>query len=393
MPRIRKGTEVERNGKWYARVRYTTSDGKRKDIWLPATNKSQASELVQKKLHELKTVGEQSIDGDKVKFADLAKIYKEKKLVPARYVGERKVAGLRNYKTPQGFLIPLTKYFGSKRIKAITFSHIEEYKLMRLTTPTKQGQRQIASVNRELEVLRAMLRFAVREGWLIRSPFEMGASLISKADEVRRERVLTHDEEQRLLEACGERIVTYKRCGKEIMARDKGKQRPHLRALIVAALDTGMRRGKLFKLQWGDVDCETRSIKIRAMNSKTARPRMLPMTPRLQSELEKLRQAASDSDANLVFGIHDTVKRSWKSLCNAAEIEGLRFHDLRHTAITRIVQAGIPSAIVMKLSGHTQHATFARYVNPDARIITSAADALAAYNALQKAQEVIETVN
>ena len=374
MPRIRKGTEVERNGKWYARVRYTAADGKRKDIWLAANNKTHASELVQKKLHELKTVGEQAIDGDKIKFAELADLYKEKKLVPAKYVGERKVAGLRNYKSPLGFLSALNDYFGHRRIKSITFSDIEEYKVMRLNKPTKRGQRQIASVNRELELLRAILKFAIREGWLIRSPFEMGAHLISKSDETRRERVLSHDEEKRLLNACVGRCA-------------------HLKAIIIAALDTGCRRGELFKLQWRDINLEKNVIKIRAMNSKTARPRTLPITNRLAIEFEKLSQVSNQDPDDLIFGIQDKVKKSWKSVCMVAGVEGLRFHDLRHSAITRMVQAGIASTIVMKISGHTQHATFARYVNPDAEAIANAAGILAAFNAGHEIQESFELIN
>lgn len=393
MPRIRKGVEVEKNGKWYGRVRYTGADGKRKDVWLPAKNKSHASEIVQKKIQELATVGEQAIEGDKIKFAHLTKIYKEKKLVPAQYVGERKVAGLRNYKTPQGFLPALLDYFGSRRINAIRFSDIEEYKLMRLNTPTKRGQRQIASVNRELELLRAILKFAVREGWLLRSPFEMGTPLVSKADETRRERTLSHYEERQLLEACGERIITYIRCGKQITARDKAEKRKHLRALIIAALDTAMRKGELLKLIWRDVDFVSHRIMVKAMNSKTARARTLPMTPRLQLELEKLWQDSGQTLDELVFGIHDTVKKAWKSVCESADIAGLRFHDLRHSAITRMVQSGIPSAVVMKISGHTQHATFARYVNPDAEILANAAEALAAYNSQQRSHEIAEMVS
>lgn len=375
MPKARKGVEVERNGKWYGRVRYTTADGKRKDLWLPAKNKSHATELIQTKLQELKTLGETAVDVDRVKFADLAKIYKEKKLVPAQYVGERKVRGLRNYKTPQGFLTALTEYFGHRRIKSITYSVIEEYKIMRLNTPTKRGQRQIASVNRELELLRAMLKFAVRESWLLRSPFEMGAPLISKADETRRERILSYDEERRLLEACNGRCS-------------------HLKPIVIAAVDTGCRRGELFTLKWSDVDFASRTIKIRAVNSKTARARILPMTPRLYAELETLWQSSPLNPDNLVFGVQDTVKKSWKSVCTKAGIDSLRFHDLRHSAITRMVQSGIPSAVVMKLSGHTQHATFARYVNPDAGIIASAAETLAAYNSQQQhAYEITEMVN
>src|SRR5437868_5941731 len=82
----------------------------------------------------------------------------------------------------------------------------------RLRTPTRCkldddgkpiGQRSITSVNRELALLRRMFNVAYREGWLLKNPFHSGEPLISLADEVKRERILTRDEEARLLEACG----------------------------------------------------------------------------------------------------------------------------------------------------------------------------------------------
>jgi integrase len=366
MPRIRKGKEVEKNGNWYARLRYTTPEGKRKDLWFPAKNKSDAGEILKKKLQELETVGEKALDGDKVKFSHLAKVYKEKKLIPAKFVGDRKVAGLKSYKTPQMILEILVNHFGNRRIKSITHSDIEQYKLMRLETQTRRKeQRQIASVNRELEVLRAMLRFAIREGWLIRSPFEMGDPLISKADEVKRERVVSFEEEKHLLDSC--------------LLEDKQhrQRRLHLIPLLIAALDTACRRGELFKLRWNDVDLENRIITIRAMNSKTARKRTIGITPRLQEELEKLWQSGTKNPDELVFGLTHTIKTAWKSICEDAKITGLRFHDLRHTAITRMVQTKQPSAAIMKISGHSQFVTFARYVNPDTEMVTNIAEALA----------------
>ena len=398
MPRIRKGKEVEKNGNWYARVRYTTPEGKRKDLWFPAKNKSHAGEILKKKIQELETVGERALDGDRVKFSHLAKVYKEKKLIPAKYVGDRKVAGLKSYKTPQMILESLASHFGHKRIKSITHSDIEQYKLMRLETPTRsKKQRQIASVNRELEVLRAMLRFAIREGWLIHSPFEMGDPLISKADEVRRERILSFEEEQRLLESCGEREIIYKcRRGKkivEIKAQDQAEKREHLRAIIIAALDTACRRGELFKLRWSDVDLKNRIITIKAINSKTARKRTIGITSRLQEELEKLWEGGTKNLDELVFGITYTIKTAWKSLCEDAKITDLRFHDLRHTAITRMVQTKQPSAAIMKVSGHSQFVTFSRYVNPDAGIVTDIADALGKLNTKACTQNSSEMVN
>jgi integrase len=105
-------------------------------------------------------------------------------------------------------------------------------------------------------------------------------SLISKADETKRERILSFDEERRLLTACGERTITYTRKGKEITAKLK-TGREHLKAIIIAALDTAMRRGELFKLQWEDVNLTNGLIYVKAMNTKTQTRRIVGITPRL----------------------------------------------------------------------------------------------------------------
>jgi integrase len=88
----------------------------------------------------------------------------------------------------------------------------------------------------------------------------------------------------------------------------------------------------------------------------------------------------------LVFGIIDTVKTAWKSALLQAQIEEFRLHDCRHTAITRMIQAGLPAAEVMKISGHTQWTTFARYVNVNEEAARNGADLLAAHLANAEAK-------
>src|SRR5262249_8739803 len=151
----------------------------------------------------------------------------------------------------------------------------------------------IASVNRELELLRSILNYAKREGFIDRTPFEMGAPLISKADETRRDRVCTPDEEAKLLAACtGDRV--------------------HLRPILIAAVDTGCRRGELLTLTWSDIDLTQRTINIRAFNTKTMRARSVPISDRLAVELEQLRNtAALETGDALVFGITDNFKNAW----------------------------------------------------------------------------------
>ncbi|MCI0389234.1 MAG: tyrosine-type recombinase/integrase [Acidobacteria bacterium] len=306
---------------------------------------------------EFKDYGQQTIESSRMTFRQLAKTYEEHKLIPAEYVGDRKVAGLRSLAAPQIFLRTLVNHFGSHPIKMITYADIEKFKRSRLKTQTIQGKdRSITSVNRELETLRTVLNYAKREGWILRSPFESGAPLISRADEVHRERILDRQEEERLLAVCVGR-------------------REHLRPLLIAALDTACRRGELIQMKWSDVDFENRTIQVRAMTTKTARSRSVPVSSRLLAELELLRKKAA-SDEDLIFGVTDNVKKSFVSACRAASIEDFRFHDCRHTAITRMIQKGLPPSLVMKISGHTQMATFARYVNVDDDAIRRAAQAI-----------------
>lgn len=397
MPRLNKGVvKLGKDGLWYGRVRWTDEDTckPREKKFPPQKNKTDADNLVENFKGELKTHGGKIVDASKMRFEHLADTYKQKKLFPAKIINGRKVGGVKSVAPALAALNSLRLHFDKRRIKSITHSDIESYKLMRLDAPVVRGkgenrtetQRSIASVNRELELLRAMLRFAIRQNWLVRSPFEMGEPLISKADETRRERILSRDEEKRLLDACGDRVITYTRRGKQITAKIKAETRAHLRALIIAALDTACRRGELLKLRWQDVDMVSRTITIIAENSKTARARTIGITPRLYNELERLQDLSPDDMTGLVFGISSTIKTAFKSACSDAGIDDYHWHDGRHTAITRMVNTGQPSAVIMKISGHTQHATFARYVNPDTEAITSVAEALAYLNA--QAEEV-----
>ena len=69
------------------------------------------------------------------------------------------------------------------------------------------------------------------------------------------------------------------------------------------------------------------------------------------------------------------------SLLRETGIDDFRLHDCRHTAITRVIAAGAPPMEVMKISGHTQMSTFARYVNPNEHSLKRAAEMLSAFNA------------
>jgi integrase len=358
----------DRNGNmvWYARITRTDGTGKDVQFVKRADSKSHAIRLRKELIETYSERREKGIAGDKMNFRLLAEIYREKKLFAAQYHGKdnakRKVAGLRNYRTPLYYLEILKESFGAKLVKNITHADIEAFKTKRLNTLTKRGERSIADVNRTLALLRTVLKFAVQNSWLARSPFELGEPLISLADEQSRERVLSIAEEARLLSACQD-------------------SRKHLRPLLATALDTAMRRGELLSLTWRDVDFVSRLITLTATSTKTQKARIVPMTSRVCDELQSLWEQSDKKLSSLVFGVKDNFKRSFATACKVAEIEDFRFHDCRHTAITRMIQAGLSPMEIMKISGHTQMNTFARYVNPNKEAVSRLADALTTFHA------------
>jgi integrase len=357
MGRPRSGSIwTDSSGQLFARVTYTDETGKRKDIKRKAVSRTHARERIKEMLREAEEKGEESLDSSRVTFSQLAKHYTDRYAKAPRYVGNRKVSGLRSHIEVKRVVKILEGHFGNTRIRSITHGDVLHFKTERLDTPVKppstkkprkkklkNKQRSIATVNRELTVLKRMFSIALREGWILRHPFTGSDTLISSSDETKRTRVLSREEEELLLDACDE-------------------NRSKLRPIIIMALDTGMRRGEILSLRWRDVDFENKRVNIQAMNTKTLRSRSVPISPRLLDELNAL---TCRGQAQRVFGITDTVKRSWATAKRVAGIADLRFHDLRHTCATRLVQGGLPIAEVSRILGHTSVVTTFRYANVD----------------------------
>jgi integrase len=356
----RKGAKAT----WWARVTYIDpKTGKRHDLQRRGQSKAHARDLLQALLRDIDATDGQAPRNERNTFAELCNYFEKHYVKAAEYVDSRKVAGVRSLGTAKGQLKVLRDYFGSCRLRSITHGDVRQFRAARLAQETRtKTQRTIASVNRELSMLRRMLNIAQREGWILRSPFAAGDSLISLADENKRERILTRDEEIKLLAACDT------------------PQRLHLKAILICALDTGMRQGEIFSLRWRDIDLENGFLNIQAFHTKTMKERQVAITTRLKLELEVLRADAPDDPTALVFGILDNVKRSFTGARSKAGLKDLGFHDLRHTAATRLVGAHIPLSEVGHILGHTQTNTTYRYVNANVETAKRAAAALDAFN-------------
>jgi integrase len=373
MPRHKTGCAILRTYKkagktvklWYARVE--DDSGKRIERQAPYNSESSARRLAVEILADLKDEAVM-LDHATMTFAQLAEYYKRTFLTDAEYRDGIKVSGLRSRYTFEGRLKVLKDYFGSKRLRSITHGDLVRYKAHRLKTPAVLGQntrgtnakgkphereRSIASVHRELSFLRRIFNVAASNGWIARNPFQRGEPLIRPADEKRRQKIVSKEEEELLLALCVGR-------------------KAHLRPIIVCALDTGLRAGELFTLRWSDVDWREGTISIHSLNTKTQRGRTIAMTDRVRQELLQLFKHRL---ADLVFGVR-SCDGAFKRLVVKAGIPELRFHDLRHTYGTRLVQGGMPLPQVGKNMGHTQPQTTYRYVGSTQEAVSQAAGIL-----------------
>ncbi len=349
----------EIKGHLYARLQYQDATGKWKEKLKPISDKRTALRAVEQMRRELDLHGQETLTSDKMTFSELAALYGEAKMSAAVFENGIKISGR---KSKIDWLVnSLIEYFGAKLIRSIKPRDLEAFKTFKSNGITRRGdKRKIASVNRELEVLRAMLNFALQNEWIIKNPFALTKGVISKAAEVERDRTLNFEEEARLLAVCIDK-------------------RAHLKPMLMCALDTAMRRGEIFKMKWQDVDFAKGEIFIPQTNTKTEDSRTVGMTPRLREELKKLWEVSPKDQNQSVFGITDTIKTAWKTACRLANIKDFRFHDCRHTATTRMIASSSPHTEVMKITGHTQIKTFLRYLNITPETAKSVASRLDIY--------------
>ncbi|HEV7859082.1 MAG TPA: tyrosine-type recombinase/integrase [Pyrinomonadaceae bacterium] len=361
---------------WWARFIYTDEAGVRHDLQRKATSKANAREIADDLASQYNKTGERALSSERMTFAELADYCEKHYYKKAEYRDDRKVEGVRGLATAKTQLNVLRSYFGKRRLRSITYADLKAFRSHRLQTTSERTGREIsiATANRELSAMRRMLNVAQAEGWIPQNPFNRGAPLISLADERKRERILSRDEETRLLEACAP------------------LQRQHLRPLIIAALDTGMRRGEMLKLKWVDVDLEHRVIHVRAFNTKTMNARDVPISQRLSAEINRLWEISPKDPSGLVFGIRDNARMSFTSARTDAELADVRFHDLRHTAATRMART-MSIAEVGRILGHSQPQTTYRYVNANLETVQRAAEAIDAFHAEVVTAERSEMVN
>lgn len=149
--------------------------------------------------------------------------------------------------------------------------------------------------------------------------------------------------------------------GKDMLPEHTGEFVDYLRPMVLLSLNCGLRRGELFNLKRTDVDLNARMLTVQGEGgldsdgSKSSQSRAIPLNAEALSVFEAWLKPKS---SGLVFPNPDTgtrltrIDKSWGSVKAAAGIPKVKFHDLRHTFASRLVQAGVPLNTVRQLMGH-----------------------------------------
>jgi integrase len=146
------------------------------------------------------------------------------------------------------------------------------------------------------------------------------------------------------------------------------------------ALAGQAREREIFNLQWFDVDFGRGLLHVR--NTKSGRDRDVPINAVVRCLLESLPKSSGYVfPSSKTGGQMADVKSRFNPACDAAGLKGLRFHDLRHTAATRMIEAGIDIAAVREILGHADIRMTARYAHATSEAKRRAVDKLAEFGA------------
>jgi integrase len=237
------------------------------------------------------------------------------------------------------------------------------------------ANRAASTRNHYIQFLKAAFRWAAKKGYLARSPISDDSSLV-RSKHAQRSRRVTREEESALLKAA------------HLIRRTTAVS---VSGLIVGALETGCRLGELLALQWRDVDLDRREIRIRGENAKDGDTRRLPISTRLAPVLDMARTDPAANrypDSAHVFGVLGqpvrTIKKAWETCVlrahgheptwtqggklseesrAALRVVDLHFHDLRHEAGSRWLEAGWPLHHVKEMLGHANISQTDTYLN------------------------------
>jgi integrase len=298
-------TLFKRGNKWWA---YVWIDGVRHNKSTGTSNRRQA-ELIERQFHD-------ELNVDRHRLPKLNPEMTFGQLV-AHFIADG--MGRPHSLDRLNHLIP---FFSEMPLADINKSAIRKYRQER----NKQKTLTAATVNRDLSVLRRILYWSVEEGYLLSNP--LGRLRMERERRTKRP-VMSVAEEIKLMAAAP----------------------VHLQRIILCALHTGMRRGEILHQLFEDIDFDNRILHVSHSKTPEGEMREIPLTTRLYELLSAHREAHGP-----VFTFEDAplknIKTTWGASLRRSGIRHFRFHDLRHTANTRMMLAGVLQEVRREIIGH-----------------------------------------
>lgn len=255
---------------------------------------------------------------------------------------------------------PLREFFGDYALAAIGVDLVARYRDQRLATASQRANKATgkatplrpATVRLELALLGHVFTTAIKE-WrigLVQNPVH---NIRKPSAGEGRDRRLSGDEETRVLAA----VDAY--------------SNPMLGWIVRIALETGMRSSEITGLRMRQVDTKRRIVRL--ADTKNDSARTVPMTRAAQALFEQaLANPLRPKDCDLVFFGEPgrdgqrrpyNFNKAWNDLKHRIGVADLRFHDLRHEAVSRLVEAGLSDQEVASISGHKSMQMLKRYTH------------------------------
>lgn len=241
----------------------------------------------------------------------------------------------------------LKQYFGKYSLAAISAEQVAAYRDKRLSEGRSNN-----TVRIELALLRHLYTTAIRE-WGMGLTVNPVSNIRKPSPGAGRNRRLFLEEQKKLFEAIDQH------------------SNPMVGWIVRIAIETGMRQSEILELRLSQVDLERRVVRL--IDTKNDDSRMVPLT-RLATDVfaAALANPARPSDVDLVFlgepgrdGIRRRYEflRTWRIIKMKLGMADLRFHDLRHEAVSRLVEAGLSDQEVASISGHKSMQMLRQYTH------------------------------
>jgi integrase len=311
-----------------------------------STNEADARRLLKIRLGQVESGEYRGATSNRVQVSDLLDLV----IADYRIAKKRSIADL-TYRIDKNIRPKL----GNARAAIFGTGHADRYIQAR-----REEKASDATINRELAIVRRAFSLGMRADppLVVRKPW------IRRLDEDNaREGFLEDDQYRALL--------------KELPA--------HLQAVFVVGYHIGIRLGTLRKLEWEQVDLNAGEIRLLKKQVKQKRAHTVPVYGDMRAWLDMQLTEHDENWPDCRYVFHWLKKplgahlKGWKDACERAKLPGLKFHDLRRSAVRNMERAGIPRNIAMSITGHRTESVYRRYDIVSDRDLKQAATKLESY--------------